>query len=200
MDTSTPHRNGIAANGDGEQTSDTESFEEISESDLLELQAHKSPISETSDTLTYGSLNSNVDLNLDPTNDLLDKFVLDSDTDTDGTRVPVLRYESGTSSQSLDDSIHQRVTNFVSSLKSRFSSWVTRSNTTNFDNYSNDSAMTAEKYLDLGKPVNLVEEIKFTVPHDPYLSPFLADDEDLKRFPPVRALVSCHKLVLNINI
>lgn len=41
--------------------SDTESFEEISESDLLELQAHKSPISDTSDTLTYGSLTSNVD-------------------------------------------------------------------------------------------------------------------------------------------
>lgn len=41
--------------------SDTESFEEISESDLLELQAHKSPISDTSDTLTYGSLSSNVE-------------------------------------------------------------------------------------------------------------------------------------------
>lgn len=39
-------------------SSDTESFEEISESDLMELQAHKSPISETSDTLTYGSLSS----------------------------------------------------------------------------------------------------------------------------------------------
>lgn len=38
--------------------SDSESFEEISESDLLELQAHKSPISDTSDTLTYGSLSS----------------------------------------------------------------------------------------------------------------------------------------------
>lgn len=41
-----------------EGTSDTESFEEISESDLMELQAHKSPVSETSDTLTYGSLTS----------------------------------------------------------------------------------------------------------------------------------------------
>lgn len=41
--------------------SDTESFEEITESDLAELQAHKSPVSEASDTLTCGSLNSNMD-------------------------------------------------------------------------------------------------------------------------------------------
>lgn len=82
---------------DGQQTiinnnasSDTDSFEEISESDLMELQAHKSPISETSDTLTYGSLNSNgaaaeviVDdgNNLDQTSekyvsDFLEKYVL----------------------------------------------------------------------------------------------------------------------------
>ena len=74
-----------------EQTSDTESFEEISESDLMELQAHKSPISETSDTLTYGSLNSNddnrniKDIDLQPSDiensqkyvsDFLEKYVL----------------------------------------------------------------------------------------------------------------------------
>lgn len=46
----------ISSNGDS--TSDTESFEEISQSDLLELQAHKSPTSEASDTMTLGSLNS----------------------------------------------------------------------------------------------------------------------------------------------
>lgn len=45
--------------------SDSESFEEISESDLLELQAHKSPISDTSDTLTYGSLSSQPEENKD---------------------------------------------------------------------------------------------------------------------------------------
>lgn len=45
-------------------TSDTESFEEISESDLMELQAHKSPVSDASDTLTYGSLTDNDDNNM----------------------------------------------------------------------------------------------------------------------------------------
>lgn len=43
-----------------QMNSDTESFEEITESDLQELQARKSPVSDTSDTLTYGSLCSNL--------------------------------------------------------------------------------------------------------------------------------------------
>lgn len=76
----------------------SESFEEISESDLLELQARKSPISETSDTLTYGSLSSHADetkeqniLNEDAipnqnntgqkyVSDYLDKYVLGEQT------------------------------------------------------------------------------------------------------------------------
>lgn len=41
----------------GSSSQNSESFEEISESDLVELQAHKSPTSDT-DTLTYGSLSS----------------------------------------------------------------------------------------------------------------------------------------------
>lgn len=72
-----------------ESTSDSESFEEISESDLMELQAHKSPVSETSDTLTYGSLNSQTEdtkeqdgmkeknNDIDPMfPDMLDKYIL----------------------------------------------------------------------------------------------------------------------------
>lgn len=46
-----------------DMTPETESFEEISESDLVELQAHRSPVSNTSDTLTYESLGSQVDEN-----------------------------------------------------------------------------------------------------------------------------------------
>lgn len=64
----------------GDPTSDSESFEEISESDLMELQAHKSPVSETSDTLTCGSLNSQLEndqkekIDLPP--DFLQNYVL----------------------------------------------------------------------------------------------------------------------------
>nr|CAD7586988.1 unnamed protein product [Timema genevievae] len=100
--------------------SDTESFEEVSESDLLELAAHKSPLSEEgTDTLTTVSLTSlqskpeadqafkSLDSSLvkteaDRANDnrsehyvseFLEKYVLDSDTDSEGRKVPVLRTE-----------------------------------------------------------------------------------------------------------
>ncbi|CAG2066729.1 unnamed protein product, partial [Timema podura] len=100
--------------------SDTESFEEVSESDLLELAAHKSPLSEEgTDTLTTVSLtslqskpevdqafksldNSLVKTEADRSNDnrsehyvseFLEKYVLDSDTDSEGRKVPVLRTE-----------------------------------------------------------------------------------------------------------
>lgn len=70
-----------AKRSNGEQASDSESFEEITESDLMELQAHKSPVSETSDTLTYGSLDSQLEndqkeekIDLPP--DFLQKYVL----------------------------------------------------------------------------------------------------------------------------
>lgn len=55
----------------------------------MELQAHKSPVSETSDTLTYGSLNSQTEdlkeqdtikeksKEIDPSlSDILDKYIL----------------------------------------------------------------------------------------------------------------------------
>ncbi|EFA02512.1 hormone-sensitive lipase [Tribolium castaneum] len=185
-----------------DQTSDTESFEEISESDLMELQAHKSPVSETSDTLTYGSLNSgeddrNKDIDLQSSNiensqkyvsDFLEKYVLDSDTETDGTRVPVLKHESATSSQSIDDSLQTKVSSFVSNLKWRFNSWIAQKAQVGVDFMVPRSASAAEKYLDLDRQGNLLDEFKFTVPEDPFLSPFCAKDEDLERFPPVRVL------------
>jgi hormone-sensitive lipase len=202
-DASKKTKNGSAA---CEQTSDTESFEEISESDLMELQAHKSPVSDTSDTLTYGSLNSNgaavddknvKDIDLQPSDiensqkyvsDFLEKYVLDSDTETDGTRVAVLKHESATSSQSLDDSLQNKVSNFVTNLKWRFNNWITQRASVGVDFMMPRSVSAAEKYLDLDKQCSLLDEFKFVVPKDPYLSPFFASKEDLERFPPVRTL------------
>lgn len=176
-----------------ENSSDTESFEEISESDLMELQAHKSPVSDTSDTLTYGSLSSNagdVEKNMDLSaidieqsekyvSDYLEKYVLDSDTDTDGTKVPVLKLESTTSSQTFDSSLQMKVTSFVSNLKSRFTRLL-----------SERHQSGAEKFLDMDRECNLLDEFKFVVPTDPYMSPYCATDDDLKRFPPTRLLVN----------
>ncbi|ENN72419.1 hormone-sensitive lipase isoform X2 [Dendroctonus ponderosae] len=169
--------------------SDTESFEEISESDLAELQAHKSPVSEASDTLTYGSLNSHMDdLNeKDVTSaeieksqkymaDIVQNFVLESDTDTEGTRISQANGASSTSS-TLDNSFQTRLSGFVSTIKGHFSKML-----------GERGLSSSEKILESDKPDSLWDELCFPVPNDPYLSPYCASDDDLKKFPPTKIL------------
>lgn len=123
-------------NGGPLSSSDTESFEEVSESDLLELQAHKSPISETSDTLTNVSLSSQpmstsskpsentvTELKEDDKNkgesqkyvdEFLEKYVLESDTDSDGVKVQVMQTKIPSGSQQkapvfTEQSFQQRI-------------------------------------------------------------------------------------------
>lgn len=214
----------------------------------MELQAHKSPVSETSDTLSYGSLiedsnvaenaakigenaaklsdksavgceNAAVESSSVPDSDrfvvvrdsktgenrqkidendakspnVLEKFVLDSDkfaldsekfvldsdkfvldssdTDTDATRVPV----QSKSSQWFQS----RVAGFVAGIRGRIGSFG-----------GNNAVSGAVKVLDGEKKKNILEEFKFSVPKDPYLSPYCADDESLRKLPPVKILVS----------
>lgn len=152
----------------------------------MELQAHKSPTSETSDTMTYGSLNADDDvkeIDIEQSermvSDFLEKYVLDSDTETDGTKVPTLKCESAASTTSIDTSIQTRVTTFVSNLKGRFVQLL-----------GTRTPSGAERYLDVDRQCSLLDEFRFVVPRDPYLSPYCADPEDLKKFPPTRILVS----------
>ncbi|CAH0560948.1 unnamed protein product [Brassicogethes aeneus] len=167
-----------------DNNSDTESFEEITESDLLELQAHKSPTSETSDTMTYGSLPAEDDVKEINTEEgqkymteFLDKYVLDSDTETDGTKVPTLKHESTCSSTSIDRSLQNKVATLVSNLRGRFSKLLLERKPTG-----------AERFLDVDRQSSMMDEFRFVVPKDPYLSPYFADDDDLKQFPPTRVL------------
>ncbi|KAJ8966873.1 hypothetical protein NQ314_003267 [Rhamnusium bicolor] len=198
-------------------TSDTESFEEISESDLLELQAHKSPVSDTSDTLTYGSLTSNTeeenngkvkDLNDSEADvekrqkyvsDLLEKYVLDSDTETDGTKISVLKQEGPSSSTAFDYSLHNRVSSILTNLKGHFTNLLGKAHTNryymgmptlNFFQKGERGLTGAERILDLDveSQSRMLDKFSFPVPKDPYLSPIFASDEDLRRFPPVRVL------------
>lgn len=50
--------------------------------------------------------------------------------------------------------------------------------------------------LDQMLDLDPTEEFKFTVPKDPYLSPYFATDEQLKQLPPVKIIVS----ILNLNV
>lgn len=110
----------------------------MSESDLLELQAHKSPVSESSGTLTNVSLSSQPmssgskpsDLvtvaETDPAasqkyvSEFLEKYVLESDTDSDGAKIQVLHtanssqtVASSTAGSSADLTFQQRFTGTV---------------------------------------------------------------------------------------
>lgn len=182
---------------------DTESFEEVSESDLLELQAHKSPVSETSDTLTNVSLSSQpsdssktaentITENKNATSEkyvteFLEKYVLDSDTDSDGNRVPVLRDnlnldESNSENDKTiqnDPTFQQKFAGFVGALTKKLSLWK-----------SKKRFSEAELFLDADRQKSLVEEFKFCVPKDPFLSPYWAKDEFLRQLPPTQILVS----------
>lgn len=48
----------------------------------------------------------------------------------------------------------------------------------------------SEKVLESDKPDSLWDELCFPVPNDPYMSPYCASDDDLKKFPPTKILVS----------
>ncbi|KAK9876534.1 hypothetical protein WA026_013907 [Henosepilachna vigintioctopunctata] len=179
-----------------DNNSDTESFEEITESDLQELQAHKSPISETSDTLTYGSLSSNlneenekdVDLNQCDieksekyVSDFLEKYVLDSDTETEALKITAPSMKESTSSSSIEYSFHNRVSTFVSTLKSHFNQFMGN------DENSKPSA-SQESVLPEMTDTKIKQDFKFTVPQNPYMSPILASDDLLKQLPPTSVL------------
>ncbi|XP_030747220.1 hormone-sensitive lipase isoform X2 [Sitophilus oryzae] len=177
--------------GNNFHSDDSESFEEVSESDLAELQAHKSPVSEASDTLTYGSLNSanldDLDNKVDLTSveieksqklmaDIVHKYVLESDTETDGTKTSLVDMES-TSSSTPDTSFQNRLYGFVSGIKGHFSKML-----------GERGLSGAEKLLETDRPNAVWEDLCFPVPNNPYLSPYCASDEDLKKFPPTKIL------------
>lgn len=106
------------------------------------------------------------------------RIFLDSDTDTDGTKIPILTHESTSSSQTFSSSIQGRMSAFVSNLKGHLENFVPKR-----------TPSGAVKILDTDKRSNILDEFKCVIPKDPYLSPYCASDDTLKKLPPVRILV-----------
>lgn len=104
---------------------------------------------------------------------------VDSDTDTDGTKIPILTNESTSSSQTFSASIQGRMSAFVTNLKGHLGNFVPKR-----------TPSGAVKMLDTDKHLSILDEFKCVIPKDPYLSPYCASDELLKKLPPVRILVS----------
>ncbi|KAJ0176026.1 hypothetical protein K1T71_008200 [Dendrolimus kikuchii] len=202
------------------------SFEEVSPSDLAELEAHKSGSErrQSSDTtISAASLQSEhtatgvtpqEDKSQQYVSDFLERYVLDSDTDSEGRRIPVVKPngnndeshrepESENSSTLVGDAplledqepnkehkkrmktrISEAATGIMGAMSSRLA-YITGSNTitrpTNED-------LAVRTNLDALLARSPSDEFIFSVPRDPLLSPYWADDELLKMFPPVRIL------------
>nr|XP_037873125.1 hormone-sensitive lipase isoform X2 [Bombyx mori] len=200
------------------------SFEEVSPSDLAELQAHKSGSErrKSSDTtISAASLQSEhtvtgttppEDKSQQYVTDFLERYVLDSDTDSEGRKLNRAANNDGSQREiesensstlvaekpltvpteeegpdnrmKIKTRISEAATGFMGAMQTRLA-YITGS-----------SAIVRPTQEDLAVRTNLdaliarspSEEFIFSVPRDPYLSPYWADDELLKMFPPVRIL------------
>ncbi|CAG9788363.1 unnamed protein product [Diatraea saccharalis] len=160
------------------------SFEEVSPSDLAELQAHKSGSErrQSSDTtISAASLQSeHTATGVTPpaekcekyVSEFLERYVLDSDTESEGRR---------TRSQHR---ISEAATGIMGAMSSRLA-YITGSN--NIARPTQED-MAVRSNLDALIARSPSDEFIFSVPRDPFLSPYWADEQLLNRFPPVRIL------------
>ncbi|KAK3914126.1 Hormone-sensitive lipase [Frankliniella fusca] len=182
---------GMQSSGVPTAGSDTESFEEVSESDLAALAA-----------LSVGGMNARQ--LLQPEADQISpmRYVLDMDTDSEGHQIPVLRACPGEVAeenvifqvgQRVDGyGIQERVTQMADSLastvSSSFSSLLASKASSPTNSNECDMPRSTWSQLDALMQRSPTEEFKFSVPRDPYLSPYWASDDVLKQLPPVSVL------------
>lgn len=163
---------------------DTESFAEVSESDLIALALSPTGDDDQND-LKLASLPSDSTLNsvsltdvdiIEGTENSLEeaksqeyiKRFLDMYRNSRfGSAVPILNRAKSTESNGINDT------------KSwSFFSW----------NSNKDNKIKMPRHLEMKGGRNISEEFKFTVPKDVYLSPYRASDSLLKKLPPIKIL------------
>ncbi|XP_061718416.1 hormone-sensitive lipase [Cydia pomonella] len=200
------------------------SFEEVSPSDLAELQAHKSGSERrrSSDTtISAASLQSEhtatgfsppEDKSQQVVSDFLERYVLDSDTDSEGRRIPVIKPNVGQDENSHREAESENSSTLVGELpledqdrenkkriKTRISEAATgimgaMSSRLAYITGSNNISRTTQEELAVRSNLDALiarspsDEFIFSVPRDPLLSPYWADDQLLSRFPPCRIL------------
>jgi hormone-sensitive lipase len=133
--------------------------------------------------------------------DFIEKYVLDAQQNDDGSIKPILRKVSRTHSEeniifdvSKDtlsvQTIQQKVHRVASTLVHACSSTLDQITKTNrpIRNYSCDDADELRMLDNELVPASPSSDFLFTVSKDPLLSPFYADDEALRQFPPIRFL------------
>ncbi|XP_050677425.1 hormone-sensitive lipase isoform X2 [Leptidea sinapis] len=171
------------------------SYEEVSPSDMTELQAHKSGSErrKSSDTTISGtSLQS--EHTLAGASPMEDKSQQEGDSDVETVSTLVAEPALSTDSDPKDAKklgwrISEAATGIMDAMTSRFAS-ITDSNSIPGVELAQD-ALAVGSNLDALIARSPSDDFIFSVPREPLLSPYWADDELLKNFPPVR-LLSVH--------
>lgn len=103
----------------------------------------------------------------------------DSDTDTDLTKVPdEHELSEATTAHTTDIPLQNRISAFMNGLKGRIENLVptkTRSG--------------AAAYLDATRERTLIDELNFSIPTDPLISPYCAPEDMMRKLPPIKLLV-----------
>lgn len=133
--------------------------------------------------------------------DFIEKYVVDATKCDDGSIKPILRKVSKTVSeeniifdvsketlsvQNFQAKVHRVASTLVDSVSSTFDQ-ITKTNRPIIRNYSCDDASSSRDDDELVADSPLCDFI-FTVPKDPFLSPFYASDDVLVQFPPIKIL------------
>ncbi|XP_044730297.1 hormone-sensitive lipase [Chrysoperla carnea] len=209
---STPSESCGGGVNDGTARTQTNSFEQITTSDLLN--AHKSQV------ILCTSDNDNVEISTISDDTIIndnDCDLLDDDNDSDWIKLDTshedheqltLIHEFDCNNQSLiqrattyeqqqqqlnmiaPNKIKQRMTNLVNVITNTLNKWRTTTNTgpeaSNTETATNTDALIND--MDDNNVENVIKEFNINVPLDPYLSPYYASNDILKKLPPIRIL------------
>lgn len=174
-------------------TSDTESFAEVSESDLIALAL--SPNGDETNENKLASL---------PSDSTLNSVSL---VDVDATQLP----QPTSTSETSQDYI-KKFFDFYKNAAARLSPSLANGVNHDYDNYSDSNTSVGFFGLTFGKSIKKLrelddedakspsEEFVFTVPRDPLLSPYRISDDILRKLPPIKILVSINLLLIIIII
>lgn len=134
--------------------------------------------------------------------EFIDKYVVDAKKLHDGSIKPVLRKVSRTESeeniifdiskdtlsvQTFQQKVHRVASSLVDSVSSTLDQ-ITKTNRPILRNYSCDDADEVRMLDNEYVPQSPSSDFIFTVPKDPFLSPFFATDDMLKDFPAIKIL------------
>ncbi|XP_057329684.1 hormone-sensitive lipase [Microplitis mediator] len=164
-------------------TSDTESFAEVSESDLIAL-----ALSTNGDETNENKLASL------PSDSTLNSVSL---VDVDATQLP----QPTSTSETSQDYI-KKFFDFYKNAAARLSPSLANGVNHDYDNYSDSNTSVGFFGITFGKSIKKLrelddedakspsEEFVFTVPRDPLLSPYRISDDILRKLPPIKILTT----------